>query len=41
VPLPVTALRTPPEGAPRNTDRDGRQHNYALSEVNNYFASGE
>ena len=39
--LPLPALRTSPEDAPRRVDRDGLQHNYAASEVKSYFSYGE
>jgi hypothetical protein len=40
LPLPVPALKTPHENA--LDDGPGwRQHNYAISEVNSYFALGE
>ena len=40
VPLPIPALRTPPEGA-LDFGSGWVQHNYAISEVNSYFAHGE
>jgi hypothetical protein len=40
VPLPIPALRTPPEGA-LDFGSGWAQHNYAISEVNGYFALGE